>query len=283
MSQPVLSIGIKCHRDIRIFKTLSSIDLDNVDVIVALTPHAALERRLSALKCRVVIVPVGSLSVSSEACINNAICDKIVLTDSDTSFGPGYLKKMLELLNCYDVVKGKFIEDHSPFVIGSKLVSNYREYVHNIERPMFMPGLAINRQIAASIGGYIFNTNLTRGSDYDFALRVKANNIRTYIEQSVFIRHEPENILHDLVSAWITGTSTYNLNTIEPIPDGKWFTLCRSLLTILGIGRFQHYWYVLKEKGFFTAVYHHLWTSVFLIGYNWVKLKRISLSLNSKQ
>jgi hypothetical protein len=264
-----LSIVIKCHRDPLVAACVESIACPGVEIIIATTPGDPSIEMAAAWGAEVVTAPVGAIGATTAAGVDACSNDHVVITDSDSRFSPDYLPRMHELLDRYDIARGRLVTDTVPGWRGfnTRLVARSRDHIHNHEKHMFMPGLALRRSIAPRLGGQLFDASLVRAVDFDFEQRARAAGCSFCFDDSVVIAHAPVQPSHDLRAAWSTGKSTCGLIRRGRVAPSKYYETRRALLTCLGVGHVQRYRDLSRRIGVTATVYQHVWTVAFHLGY----------------
>lgn len=257
-----VSIIIKCKSDPHVLETIRSIDYP-AEVIVALVPDPLLKARIEAHGARVVDAPDNNVGISSQVGLNAASCEVCIMTDSDTIFGPGYIQACLKALEQNDICRGVIRFMNTPSVAGSLTVSKVRDYINNVCRPPYMPGLGLRRSFAIQLGG--FDEDIRWGVDHEFATRAIAVGGQYTFMESVYIVHTPISADHDLRAAYRTGQAMRTLDIKSgKINDGF---ISGVFASTLRSPRYEPYFEIFHHAGL-TACLHHLrWVHSFNRGY----------------
>lgn len=264
-----ISVVIRSHRDIRVLDCIESVDSDVGDIVVVLTERGGLAREVEATGVRLFFARPGRLGASIAVGLEHCKMDKVIIADSDCVFGTGYIKRVYELLDSYDIVRGrlKMLSEKGILSAGTRMVAANREYVYNLEEHMFLPGLGLRRSLSSSLGGLLFDPNLVRAVDLDFEQRAIDAGCSFFFDRTVEIIHAPESLRHDMKAAWLTGRSTEFLSRKGRGPGAIPSGLFNFILQSIGVNRFGLYKQIASSYGLGAAFYHHVWSVVFHAGY----------------
>ena len=187
-----MSVVIRCGDDHRVFDCVESIDQD-VDVIVALSENAKLQRKLESMGIKYCITPRGNLSKTSNIGISNASYNKVIITDSDTTFEPGTIAELYRSLDQFLIARARirFIIDEKK--ASTRVVSMARDYVNTLPL-VYTPGIAFRKEVMAMIGGFMFNDLVPYAVDADMNYRIVSAKIPVKFDEAAMINHYPEGV-----------------------------------------------------------------------------------------
>ena len=257
-----ISVVIRCGDDNRVFKCIDSIDED-VEIIVSLSENPMLEKKLANKGIKYCLSPRKNLSKTSNIGFESASYEKVIITDSDTVFETGCIKKLYDSLDNYKIACAgiKFLVD--PQVPFSNIVAESRDYVNSL--PLFFtPGIALKKDVLSEIGGFLFDNHVPYAVDANLDYRVtKADLQVAWLNNEAYICHAPETIKHDLKAAFRIGmgcrVGVKRLRSFEQYSDAKWNAL-------KGV-KFTSIIDVFKEKGALVGFYQLLWDFFYIAGY----------------
>ena len=252
-----LSIIIRCCNDPKVIRCIESIDA-NVEIIVSMCPNKDILKKIKKLGIKYCIVRKGNLSITSNRGLNLAKYDKVIITDSDTYFEKGCIKKICQALDDFLVVRPKIHFKHLPKKPFSKLIANARDYVYSFP-VIFTPGISFRKDILDLIGGYLFNESIPFAVDAELDYRIHQYNINYKILDSALIYHSAENLIHDLYAAYRIGKGC---RVGEIIHKKK----PKSIVN-LKIVKASMYNDIIKRKGTSTFLYQLIWDLFFYIGW----------------
>ena len=268
-----ISVVIRCGDDNRVFKCIDSIDED-VEVIVSLSENPKLEKKLENKGIKYCLSPRKNLSKTSNIGFEFASYEKVIITDSDTVFENGCIKKLYDALDNYKVACAgiKFLSDSSvPF---SNIVAESRDYVNSL--PLFFtPGIALKKDVLSEIGGFLFDNNVPYAVDANLDYRMKKAGLPVaWMINDAYICHAPESIKHDLKAAFRIGmgckVGVERLRSFDQYSNIKWNALKGVKLNSI-IDIFQ-------KKGAFVGFYQLLWDIFHIAGYIYQTLLKKSKS-----
>lgn len=267
-----ISIIIRCGDDDRVFNCIKSIDED-VEVIVSLSNNPKLERELKNKGIKYCLSPRKNLSMASNIGFKLASHEKVIITDSDTVFKSGCIKKLYGALDNYKVACAgiKFLSD--PHILFSNIVAEARDYVNSL--PLFFtPGIALKKDVLSEIGGFLFDDNVPYAVDANLDYRVKKAGLPVaWIINDAYICHAPESIKHDLKAALRIGmgcrVGVERLRSFNQYSDIKWNALKGVKINSI-IDVFQ-------KKGVLVGFYQLLWDIFHIAGYSYQTLLKKSV------
>jgi hypothetical protein len=256
-----VSVVIRCSDDPRVFDCIESID-ENVDIVVALSSGDALKMKLDEKGIRYCVTPSGNLSLVSNMGIDRAKFQKVILTDSDTTFEPGCISEIDRCLNQVPIVSVKINFQFDSRNITTKIVAAARDYVNSLPL-VYTPGIGFRKDIIDKIGGFLFNWPVQFAVDADLDYRLKEVKIPIKFIKQVGISHSPETLTHDLKAAYRIGkgcaTSYLSLKNYSQFEDVKWNSL-------KGV-KFKNLPQIAVDKGIVTAFYQVVWDLLYWMGY----------------
>ena len=193
-----LTLVIRCGSDPRVFDCIQSVDED-VEILVSAKDDPEFLDSLDDAGVRHCVSESGNLSIVSNEGIAHASNDRIFLTDSDTVLCKGCLEFVDSGLDDHDVVSARILFD-SDRTLSSKWVSNARSFV-NSKDLAFTPGLGLDRRVADSIGGFIFDPKVRFAVDANLDYRLTKSGMDVFHSQDACIIHSKESVKHDLMAA----------------------------------------------------------------------------------
>lgn len=198
-----VSIVIPCSNDLLVERCLQSIDA-NTDTVVALNaPTPEVRNILSRFSTvRTVETNRKGIARAYNLGIEAAYNDRVLLMDSDCTFGSGTIKKLHELGLNYQVAKGKVIFSRNGII--SSTIASLREYTTSDPVNAYSPPLLFDRKIVDKIG-YYFHPDLIWSEDADFDKRVKKAHIPIGYDPEAVIYHKILTLSEDLKSAFFYG------------------------------------------------------------------------------
>jgi len=256
-----ITVIIRCLRDRRVLECIDSIDED-VEVIVSTSHDDAFESFLQEHRIKYCLSAEGNLSVCSNVGFDTASFDKVIITDSDTIFEKGCIRRMFHGLDDCKIVRAKLKFDISKKIASSKLVADARDFVNSKELT-FTPGIGMRKDIVKDIGGFFFNDSVPFAVDADLNYRVKRNGVKTDYLNDAIIVHRAESIRHDLKAAKRIGAGTAisarSLASRYSTPEKD---VRRSLKAI----HLSDYHQMIRTKGICTFFYQVVWDICYHIG-----------------
>ena len=256
-----LSVVIRCGDDPRIFDCIRSID-EEVDVVVALSSNDRLRLKIAESGVRYCVTPRGNLSIVSNMGVANARFKKVFLTDSDTIFEPGCIRKIDETLDEYPIAKVRISFQYDSKRLSSRTVAAARDYVNSLPL-VYTPGIGFRKDVTDKIGGFLFNEPVKYAVDADLDYRVKKAGIPIEFIRSVGIQHSPESLSHDLRAAYRIGqgcaSSYLVLKTYDCYADIGWNALKGVKLKKIPD--------IAVKKGLTVAFYQIIWDLLYWLGY----------------
>jgi glycosyltransferase involved in cell wall biosynthesis len=260
-----VSVIISCSNDFRVFDCLDSIDYP-VDKIVTITPNLEIEKRLKKRSIKYTEVPKGNMGFTRNQGIKLSSGEKIILMDSDTIFGEGAIKKLVDGLDKFDVVKPKIKYKSKRKNYSSKLIAQARDYVNSLPNLAYTPGLAFNRNIKEKVGGYFFRDDIFWAEDSELSYRINENNLTLGYIKKAKIYHSPVELSHELKSAFLLGAGKrkcVNVGARDPdeniIPTIKRFFSGESINKKID---------VIRKKGFLVCLFMLIWDLFYNLGYH---------------
>jgi glycosyltransferase involved in cell wall biosynthesis len=259
-----ISVIIRCGDDNRVFKCIESID-EEVEVIVSISENPKLESELRKNSIKYCISPRKNLSKTSNIGFELASHDKVIITDSDTLFESGCIKRLFEVLDDYKIACAgiNFLSD--PHILFSNVVAEARDYVNSL--PLFYtPGIAVKKEILNEIGGFLFDNHVPYAVDANLNYRIKKAVLSVaWLKDEARLSHAPETIKHDLRAAFRIGmgcrAGIERLRCYEQYSDIKWNDL-------KGV-KFSSIIDVFKKKGALVGLYQLLWDFYYVTGYTY--------------
>jgi glycosyltransferase involved in cell wall biosynthesis len=269
-----MSVVIRCGDDERVFKCIESIDED-VEIIVSTCDNSAFQRKLDARSLDYVVSPRGNLSVVSNIGFDAAKYDRVLITDSDTTFEKGCIFKMFQALDEYKVVRAKLRFKERSDLSLSRVVAEARDYVNSLPL-VYTPGIAVRKDLLPDIGGFLFNPPVPYAVDADLDYRIKNSKIPVKFLDDAVIYHDAEDLKHDMKAAYRIGrgcavSSIHLPNLIKTSDKNHWATVKK----LKGV-KFRNYRDVLDRKGTVVLAYQLLWDTLFYAGAVHQSLRRRS-------
>lgn|GEM_PF-3239283 len=211
------SVVIRCNNDERVFQCISSIDAD-VEIVVVMNENPDLQQRLEKLGVTCCMSPPGNLSIVSNIGFDAATSDKVIITDSDTTFGKNCIHELIKGLDTYNVVRAplRFPINSHPF---SREISAARDYVNSLP-VVYTPGIGVTKRLPGLIRGFLFDNAIPFAVDANLSYRVYKERIPVLFLRDAWIVHSAEDLRHDLHAAQRIGAgnkkSVENLHALYP-------------------------------------------------------------------
>lgn len=247
----MISVLIRAGTSQNVFECISSIKetSPSSSIFATVVSSKRTSKKLNKLGIRNIVVSRKNASLTTNKGLSLIKSGKVLITDSDTVFAKGCIRKLEKDLDKYDVVKAKLIFRYGDQSL-SKLIANLRLYFNSKSTKMFTPGLAFNLSIKNRIGGYFFDENVTWGEDSEFSNRIDYLKLKAHYDEEAMIYHPAVSIKHDLASAFLTGAKK---------PEKK---------TFFGIivKRIATYGQIYGSFGFPTFLYGLVWYLFFDLG-----------------
>lgn len=262
-----LSIVIPCKDDWAVIDCVASIP-DGFPIAIVFNgcadgfPEAVLSRipRDGVLHR---VLDEANLSLALETGVWMAPGDRVLLMDADCVFAPGAVEEAAAAMDggtpLDEVFKGRvlFRDDGG---LRSRLVARSRQH-HTAEvLTAYKPPLALDRRIAARIGGYLFDRRLVWREDADLDHRIRQAGIAIRPVEGCLIHHEPLEIASDL-------RSTFRYGMGEALADALGKTLTDVPRSVLS---------TLRSQGILPALYMLFRNRVYTAGYLWTKLRLLT-------
>lgn len=261
-----LSIIIRCCHDPKVFQCIESVD-ESVEIIVSMCENMIIESRLKNMGIKYCIVPKGNLSITSNRGLNIAQNSKVIITDSDTYFERGCIKKVYNVLNYYLAVSCKIKFLYSTTIIFSKIIAEARDYVNSLD-VIFTPGIGLKKEILPLIGGYYFNEKVPFGVDAELDFRIKNVSIPYKILNSAIVYHRPEKIIPDLKAAFRIGKGC-RIGTLL-LSQNKQFSDKEIELKAVKKSMYKD---IIRRKGIFVFLYQLIWDFFYHLGWRYERFK----------
>lgn len=262
-----LSVVIRCGDDDRVFKCIQSID-ENVEIIVSTSENPRFQSKLKSRGINYCLSPRGNLSEVSNIGFEHATHDKVIITDSDTTFEKGSIREMHLALDNFEVVcaKLKFLSSKDKFF--SKTVAEARDYVNSLSL-IYTPGVGVKRSIIDKIGGFLFNDPVPFAVDADLDYRIKHAKIPVKYLDNAILYHDVESIYHDMKAAYRIGNGcmTSAIYLSKQIHNNE-LPPRKIVCELKGVKR-GHLGDVARKKGAIVFTYQLLWDLFFHLGKNW--------------
>lgn len=259
-----MSIVIRCWDDDRVFRCVESVDED-VEVIVSTSSNPEFEEKLAAGGLTYCLAPRGNLSGVSNIGFASTKHDKVLITDSDTVFECGCIRRMHDALDEYGVVRAKLKFRHDAGVPFSRVVAEARDFVNSMPL-VYTPGIAVRKDILPEIGGFLFNDPVPFAVDADLNYRIRSARIPVQYLDDAVIYHDPEGPKHDARAAFRIGRgcmiSAVHLSNHSRFGHRRPWVIARELKGV----KPQHLRTMLRTKGVSTLSYQLLWDLLFYSG-----------------
>jgi GT2 family glycosyltransferase len=191
------TIVIRCGNDDRVFRCLESID-SPAEVVVAFTGDKELSERIAKAGARCVPAPPANLSRVSNAGIDAASTDYVILTDSDTVFEPGCIERLRLALQSRKAARARLRFENGRGL--SRIVAEARDYVNSLPL-LYTPGIALRRDLLQDVGGFFFNDPVPFAVDADLNFRVQRANVQVAFLSDAWVRHTAIPLPQDLRAA----------------------------------------------------------------------------------
>lgn len=255
-----LSIVIRCCNDPRVFQCIKSIDED-VEIIVSMCENKGILKGIEDIEVKHCIGPPGNLSITSNKGFKIAKYNKVIITDSDTCFEKGSIKKVYYALDKHLAVRCKveFLQTQGNFF--SKLVAEARDFVYS-KPVIFTPGIGIRKEILPLIGGYLFNESIPFAVDAELNYRIQNENISNKILESAVLYHRSEKLVHDLKAAYRIGKGCrIGTNLLM-----KKLEFIKKDINLKVVNK-SMYKDIIDKKGILILVYQLFWDMFYHIGW----------------
>jgi glycosyltransferase involved in cell wall biosynthesis len=263
-----LSVVIRCKDDERVFDCINSIDED-VEIIVVLNENDIFKHKLEQMGVSCCVSPPENLSTVSNIGFLAAKADKVIITDSDTIFYPGCIKKMDDALNDHKVVRAKLLFRSCKDIRFSDIVSEARDFVNSLPL-VYTPGIAVRKDILPEVGGFLFNENVPFAVDADLNYRINKAGLDVSFLSDAIIQHDCEVLKHDLKAARRIGRGCRK--SAESL--GKYYNNSdeNAIGKYLKGVKTRHYPDLIRDKGIKVFLYQIVWDFNFYFGYNCQRL-----------
>ena len=247
----MISVLVRASGDERVFDCISSIikTSSSSDIKISMLRNKFLEKEIAKLGIKYCVVPKRNGSLTTNKGLELIKSNKVLITDSDTTFDESCINLLDKALDKYDVVKPQIVFTNNGSTI-SVLIANLRSYFNSKSSKMFTPGLAFKMSIKNKVGGYYFDNKVTWGEDSEFSKRVERAKLNTSLIKKARLFHPPVNLKHDLGGAFLIGAKK---------PENK------NLVEIT-IKRTKTYCEILSDFGLSTLIYGVLWYLFFDFG-----------------
>lgn len=259
-----MSVVIRCGDDERVFRCVDSIDED-VEVIVSTSPNPGFQKKLAARGIDFRLAPRGNLSIVSNVGFEAASYDRVLITDSDTAFEKGCIRRMHDALEKHRVVRAKLEFKHDKSVPFSRVVAEARDFVNSLPL-VYTPGIAVRKDILPDIGGFLFNDPVPFAVDADLDYRIKRARIFVGFLDDAIIYHDAENLMHDLRAAYRIGggctASAVHLSGSDNLGGQR---APVKAVDLKGV-RFWHFKEIFHTRGISVLSYQLLWDLLFYGG-----------------
>jgi glycosyltransferase involved in cell wall biosynthesis len=266
-----LSIVIPVASDPRIKDCIASVDEDVGIVVVLNGATDEIKDIVRLLDVVTVEIAKPNLGAALEHGIRAARFSKVLLMDSDCTFGDWCVRKLYDGLADSSLAKGRIVFEYAD--LTSYIVARLREFHCGDLRNAFKPPLALRKSIVDQIGGYYFDTDIHWLEDVEFDERRSKFGVAIEFIDDAIIYHPPIGIRLDLRSAFRYGIGCrigVSKGVLKPsaksakVPSA----LCSLLLEPVHLGSLpRRFLRVLKAKGVLTAIYCMVWRIAFRLGY----------------
>jgi hypothetical protein len=256
------SVVIRCNNDERVFRCISSIDAD-VEIVVVMNKNHEMQQRLEMLGVVCCISPPGNLSLVSNLGFDIATSDKVIITDSDTTFGKNCIREMIRGLDSYDVVRAPLRFEKSSDLL-SREIAEARDYVNSLP-VVYTPGIGVTKRLPRLIRGFLFDNAIPFAVDANLSYRINKEGVPALFLRDVWIVHSAEDVHHDLHAARRIGAgnkkSVENLYALYPTETK------RNIKKMLKGVKLRQYPDVFQKKGVRVFAYQILWDLNYYVGY----------------
>ena len=257
-----LTVVIRCGDDSRIFRCIDSID-EEVEIIVALNENKMIQEELDKRNIRYCLTPPNNLSIAANLGVENASHDKIIITDSDTWFEKGSIKKVYNALEKTPIVNMKINFIAKKRIPCSFIISQARDFVNSLP-VVYTPGIGIDKKIISKIGGYLFDDDVCYAVDANLTYRIKFHKVSFLDLEDAIIFHEAENLKHDLKAAYRIGKGCV-VGASKLFIQGYGKAIITNFLSLKGV-KLIHWNDLIKRKGFRVLIYQLIWDTCFYLG-----------------
>lgn len=254
-----VSIVIRCGDDPSVLRCIDSIDTE-AQVVVPFTGSESLAARIGQTGAICVPAPPSNLSRISNVGVAAATNERIIITDSDTWFGPGCIGRLSAALDKSKVARARLRFDGRGQI--GQVVAEARDYVNSLPL-VYTPGIAVRRDLLPDVGGFLFNDPVPYAVDADLNFRIQRSHVPVDFVDDAWVHHGPVTLRHDLRAAHRIGrgcrTSMDHWNR-----DRRFGSV--DPLTLKGVKpvALPH---LLRRKGPRVLFYQLLWDSAFWTGF----------------
>jgi len=197
-----LSIVLPCADDDGIERCLASIDED-VEVVAVLNgAHPSVRAAVASRQLTVVEIPERNLGAACQAGCVAAANDHVLLMNTDATFAPGALAKMMADWRPGTVVRASLVFDGDN--ARARWIENLQNHQMSNPDRAYQPGLLFSRAIVDDIGGYFFDEHIHWTEDADFDRRARAVGVTVTVSAGV-VRHGAVTVTRKLRSAFRYG------------------------------------------------------------------------------
>ncbi|KKQ47857.1 MAG: hypothetical protein US95_C0035G0008 [Candidatus Woesebacteria bacterium GW2011_GWB1_38_5] len=260
-----ISVVIPVSNDLRLINCIESID-ESVEVVISLNKASKDIKKLvknilnnqefkKFLKIVVCEIKEASIAEAYNNGIKHSSYSKILLMDSDCTFGKETIKKLNNNLGNNFLSKGRVFFKSNSWI--SHIIARAREYHTSDKVNAYSPPLLFSKKIINYIGGYYFHPKLCWSEDSEFDLRVKKAGLEISYDPTAVVYHPTLSLWSDLKSSF-------------------WYGVGRRIGLEVGVrdkpvgvfGSFRKYvGEASKEKGLLVGIYLFIWKMSTLLGY----------------
>ena len=194
-----MSIVIRCDDDERVFQCVDSVGED-VEIVVSTSGGPEFLERLSSAGITYCQTPRGNLSIVSNLGFARTRHDRVLITDSDTTFGKGCVREMYHALDAHKVARSRIVFRRSGAQPFSGIIAEARDYVNSLPL-IYTPGIAVRKDILPDIGGFLFNEPVPYAVDADLNYRIKRAKLAVGYPRKAVLYHDAESLWHDARAA----------------------------------------------------------------------------------
>lgn len=210
------------------------------------------------------ISPPGNLSIVSNIGFDASTSDKVIITDSDTTFSKNCIREMITGLETYDVVRAPLRFKKSKAFLSHE-IAEARDYVNSMP-VVYTPGIGVTKHLPSYIKGFLFDDAIPFAVDANLNYRIQKENLPVLYLRNIWIEHDSEDIHHDLHAARRIGSgcrqSVNNLHKLYPLEKKR--KIGKSLKGV----KLCQYPDILRKKGICILIYQTLWDLYYYVGYH---------------
>jgi glycosyltransferase involved in cell wall biosynthesis len=189
-----ISVVICCSNDFDLTRAIDSVD-EAVEIVATITPNRMIEDYLKMKGIPYAVTPVGNHAVTTNAGIESATGDAVLVIDSDTVLLPGTIARVRAALADALVVNVP-IRFESEDRELSRLIARLRDFDNTYDQPAYKPGIAFRMDLREKVGGYFYDPSVAWPCDAELLGRLRASAIPITHLPAPGIVHRPISLRH---------------------------------------------------------------------------------------